>query len=47
MNYAILFDKDNKEIPVKSEQEYKEKLLNGHTIKPTELKTKKNIKEQK
>lgn len=34
MNYAILFDKDNKEVPVKSEQEYNEKLRNGYTIKP-------------
>ncbi len=34
MNYAILFDKDNKEVPVKSEQEYNEKLRSGYTYKP-------------
>lgn len=34
MNYAILFDKDNNEVPVGSEQEYREKLLDGHTIAP-------------
>lgn len=41
MNYAILFDKDNKEVPVGNEQEYREKLLNGHTIAPTEIKKEK------
>lgn len=35
MNYAILFDKDNNEVPVRSEQEYREKLFDGHTIAPT------------
>lgn len=34
MNYAILFDADNKEVPVRNEIEYREKLLNGHTIAP-------------
>lgn len=42
MNYAILFDKDNKEVPVKSEIEYKEKLLNGYTIAPVEIKKEKS-----
>lgn len=35
MNYAILFDADNNEVPVRNEIEYREKLLNGHTIAPT------------